>query len=176
MKIIWIDTETSGPDAFDQVIELGWVCSESKGSHLYKLPEHSEIHPSNSALTGITKDELDRDGLDMFVLPTVFVGKVWCSYNLQYDVDWINLTLLANEQPPLNDVPGVCLADVYKEYLDNNYPISMQRVLAIIKSERIVAHRAYQDALDHYHLFQHIKNNAPLLLKKHLKLHNPKPV
>lgn len=176
MKLAWIDTEISGPEAYDQVIELGWLTSESKGSYLLKLPEHSEMHPKNEELTGLSKAYLERHGVNDFTLPEALKNRIWCSYSLQHDVNWINLTLKLYGQTPLTQVLGICLAEVYQRALGYNGPIPMQNVLRKIGYSDRIKHRAYDDALMHYHIYKYAMVHYHQLVRDSVRLFNPKSI
>lgn len=175
VKLIVIDCETSGPEQTDQIIELAWVGSKLRESLLYKLPTNFEIHPSNTN-SGITKALLDAEGIEFNGLPDVFNDRVWISYNVQHDINWINHTLISYGHDELEQVPSLCLAELVKDHLNLAFHISMEKALDRLGIKEKVVHRALPDAIQHAKIFQHIMARDVELVKKHLKRRNPEYV
>lgn len=172
MKMICIDTEISGPEPTDQVVEFGWVTSNLRGEQLYRLPGSLEMHPDNRRLTGISKKMLES--YDEFsALPSITKNRIWVSYNVQHDINWINHTLLTYDCEPLKAIPSICLAEVVRDALGLKFFIKMEEALGRLGIGGSVKHRALSDALQHVEIFNVMIKKHPELVRMSIKRREP---
>lgn len=172
MKMVCIDTEISGPEPTDQIIELGWVTSNIKGAELYRLPHSLEMHPNNRKLTGISKEMLEKHK-EFSELPDVIKDRIWVSYNVQHDINWINHTLLTYDHEPLEGIVSICLAEVVRDALGLKFFIKMEEALGRLGIGGRVKHRALPDALQHVEIFNVMIKKHPELVRMSIKKREP---
>lgn len=175
MKMVVIDTEISGPEPTDQVIEIGWITSASHGAELYRIPDSLELNPHNASMTGITKAMLDEHD-EFGGIPDALKGRIWLSYNVQHDINWINHTLVTYGLEPLYQVPSLCLSELTKQFFELDRFIPMAEALKRLGISGEVKHRALSDANHHKLIFHCIYSRNPELVRRSFKRRDPQGV
>lgn len=158
-RLVMFDTETTGI-AFgkDRIIEIGAVALERDGERgsfnaLLRLPEGQTLPPFITQLTGITDDQLAREGVDDATaaegLCRLLEGAEWpllSAYNAQFDLNFLYYLLRPLGLLPVLQKPRFLDAlTVYRDRRD--YPHKLCNAIeAYGLTEAENSHRAVDDA------------------------------
>ena len=158
-RLVMFDTETTGI-AFgkDRIIEIGAVALERDGERgsfnaLLRLPEGQTLPPFITQLTGITDDQLAREGVDdataaegLCRLLEGAEGPLLSAYNAQFDLNFLYYLLRPLGLLPVLQKPRFLDAlTVYRDRRD--YPHKLCNAIeAYGLTEAENSHRAVDDA------------------------------
>ena len=156
-SLVVLDTETTGIDpARERVIELAALKITPAGGEesfdmLVSLPEGRRVPPFISRLTGITDEQLAREGApareaaqrlaDMLSAP----GTLLAAYNAQFDLCFIYYLL--RECALEHVLRGLKFLDALTAYRDRRpYPHKLESAVAAYGLRGVNSHRAIDDA------------------------------
>lgn len=139
MRIVILDTETTGLRGTDEVIQFSSLCIDEnftiKGASNSYCKVTIPVPPDATAIHGITNEILEElsdnkfledhiESLDYMVNPkdTIFIG-----YNISYDIDKINYSLTNAGYGPIDF--GVNVNAIPSETKGRNYNICLMRTL-----------------------------------------------
>ncbi|BAK98239.1 putative DNA polymerase III epsilon subunit [Oscillibacter valericigenes Sjm18-20] len=157
--LVLFDTETTGIDPVrEEIIEIGAVsvtAGEEDGSFnaLLRLSQGRTLPPFITELTGITGEQLERDGVEKAAAAESFckllTGKdtLLVAYNAQFDLNFIYYLLKKQGQAAcLRNLKFLDALTVYKDRRD--YPHKLKDAIAAYGLEDQVenSHRAVDDA------------------------------
>lgn len=161
-KIIFIDAEISGMRAFDEIIDFAAI-QQDVTDGVSRPPEvvfnslirgASDIDVVHSKLTGITLADLTESNSktidDVVNFLTFNENSIFASYNLQFDVDWIQHTALMNNLDVQIKLRGICLMNAVTKML--GYQCGLDKFMNINRH----AHRALPDAQLHRLVLQRL--------------------
>lgn len=158
-RLVLFDTETTGIDPTrEEIIEIGAVSvvgGEEDGSFnaLLRLPEGRVLPPFITELTGITAEQLDRDGVERAAAAEAFCelltrkDTLLVAYNAQFDLNFIYYLLRKQGRAAcLKNLKFLDALTVYKDRRD--YPHKLKDAIAAYGLEDAVknSHRAVDDA------------------------------
>ncbi|MBD3949323.1 type I-E CRISPR-associated endoribonuclease Cas2 [Tuanshanicoccus lijuaniae] len=147
-----IDIETDGLNfRNNNIIEIGAVKAEGEKLYYFHrlINTKSKIPDNIIALTGITNELLNNDGVEISVALDellAFIGK--CSligYNIEFDISFLNKHLKKINKLPLDNY-YIDLKNIIKKEKPFLESYSLQNVLKIYGFDEIVPHRALEDA------------------------------
>ena len=159
-RLVMFDTETTGI-AFgkDRIIEIGAVALERDGERgsfnaLLRLPEGQTLPPFITQLTGITDDQLAREGVDDSTaaegLCRLLEGAerpLLSAYNAQFDLNFLYYLLRPLGLLPVLQKPRFLDAlTVYRDRRD--YPHKLNDAITAygLEDQAVNSHRAVDDA------------------------------
>lgn len=157
--LVLFDTETTGIDPVrEEIIEIGAVsvtAGEEDGGFntLLRLSEGRSLTPFITELTGITKEQLDRDGMEKAAAAESFCelltrkDTLLVAYNAQFDLNFIYYLLKKQGRAAcLRNLKFLDALTVYKDRRD--YPHKLKDAIAAYGLEDQVenSHRAVDDA------------------------------
>lgn len=157
--LVLFDTETTGIDPVrEEIIEIGAVsviAGEEDGSFnvLLRLSKGRTLPPFITDLTGITKEQLDRDGVEKAVAAESFCelltrkDTLLVAYNAQFDLNFVYYLLRKQGRAAcLKNLKFLDALTVYKDRRD--YPHKLKDAIAAYGLENQVenSHRAVDDA------------------------------
>jgi len=166
-NIIFLDVETSGLYADrDEIIELGLVnvyrecgdtyCADSTDM-LVRLSEGRKLSQTVTGLTGITREMLEREGVEKSVLRDTLTrlfgqGKpLVVAYNAQFDLCFLYYFLRAHgEGKVMKNIKMLDALTVYKDRRD--YPHKLADAVMAYELTAKNTHRAVDDAAATYSL------------------------
>ncbi|MBD3949625.1 type I-E CRISPR-associated endoribonuclease Cas2 [Tuanshanicoccus lijuaniae] len=151
-EYVVIDIETDGLNyRNNNIIEIGAI--KVKGEQLYYfqrfIKTETKIPDNIKALTGITTEMLNNDGVEISVAVDellTFIGKhTLVGYNIGFDISFINKYLKQNKKSPLDNHYLDLKSMIKKEnpFLES---YSLQNVLNKYGFDETVPHRALEDA------------------------------
>ena len=159
-RIVIFDTETTGLDfAHDEIIELGAVSLEADGEKdsmdvLIRLPDGKTLPPFITALTGITPEQLEREGMEKAEACRRFCQllegakrPLLVAYNAQFDLNFLYHFLRPFGCVNVLRAPRFLDAlTVYKDRRD--YPHKLENAIEAygLGDTAINSHRAVDDA------------------------------
>ena len=139
MKIVILDTETTGIGNRDEVIQFSSICIDENFTVLGASNSYCKVTipvpPEATAIHGITNEILDElsdnkfledhiESLDYMVNPkdTIFIG-----YNIAFDIDKINYSLTNAGYAPIDF--GINVNMIPEETKGRNYNICLMKTL-----------------------------------------------
>ena len=159
-RLVMFDTETTGITfGKDRIIEIGAVALERDGERgsfnaLLRLPEGQTLPPFITQLTGITDDQLAREGVDDRTaaegLCRLLEGAerpLLSAYNAQFDLNFLYYLLRDTGRAScLKELKFLDALTVYKDRRD--YPHKLKDAIAAygLDGEVENSHRAVDDA------------------------------
>ena len=159
-RIVVFDTETTGIDFdTDRIIELGAVALEEQGevgslNCLIRLPEGKTLPPFIVDLTGITDEELQRQGVSEEEAGAAFCRlldgaqrPLLVAYNAQFDLNFLYWFLKKSGRAQVLRLPRFLDAlTVYRDRRD--YPHKLCNAIEAyhLEDEAVNSHRAVDDA------------------------------
>ena len=159
-RLVMFDTETTGITVGkDRIIEIGAVALERDGERgsfnaLLRLPEGQTLPPFITQLTGITDDQLAREGVDDRTaaegLCRLLEGAerpLLSAYNAQFDLNFLYYLLRDTGRAScLKELKFLDALTVYKDRRD--YPHKLKDAIAAygLDGEVENSHRAVDDA------------------------------
>jgi len=174
MDIVFLDVEISGFRAYDQVIDIS-VLNNRGDVIISSLVSGSEgITDEIHNLTGLTVSQVNSMGDKLSKLTnTAQLSKrdtLLVSYGLQFDINWINHTLMF-EDLNLGNIRGICLLEVvtrlkgYKVSLDSAFeefiPEKGNELRNITQETGSKRHRSLFDSKMHYKLYESLASKYP---------------
>lgn len=163
MKYWYLDIEISGTRAFDEVIEVAILESNSENTRLKWIFDSlisgvDSVTPPQEHLTGITMSTLNQPGLPQIesvvqCLLGIPDDVLLVSYSLQFDLDFICHTAELNGINKFTGktFEGVCLLEEVKSLTGKH--VSLDDALGVVREN----HRASTDAQLHLELHKRLK-------------------
>ena len=159
-RIVVFDTETTGI-AFgrDEIIELGATVLSAEGEEdsldlLIRLSPGRTLPPFITNLTGITAEQLEREGVEKTDACDAFCGllgegerTLLAAYNAQFDLNFLYYFLRSQGRADMLRVPR--FLDVLTVYRDRrDYPHKLSDAIAAynLGDQVVNSHRAVDDA------------------------------
>lgn len=157
--LVLFDTETTGIDpAEEQIIEIGAVSvtngvEDGSFNALVRLSAGKTLPPFITSLTGITAEQLERDGVEKADAAEEFSrlltreNTLLVAYNAQFDLNFIYYFL--QEQGRASCLRNLKFLDALTVYKDRrDYPHKLKDAIAAYGLEDAVqnSHRAVDDA------------------------------
>ena len=162
--IIVVDTETSGLDfQNNQIIELaaaklvvknGEVVAEKQMDSLIKLPYGTSLDYKITQLTGITEQQLQREGEESYIVFNDFVNMfkgqnvLLVAYNAHFDLSFLYYSLVReNLEHVLKQINMLDALTVFKDR--RSYPHKLENAIDAYNLNGVVSntHRAIDDAI-----------------------------
>ena len=159
-RIVVFDTETTGIEfGQDEIIELGAAAYTAAGEAesmdlLIRLSPGRTLPPFITQLTGITAEQLDREGVEKSAACDVFctlLGEgertLLAAYNAQFDLNFLYHFLRPFGQVGILRAPR--FLDVLTVYRDRrDYPHKLSDAIAAygLEDQAVNSHRAVDDA------------------------------
>lgn len=145
-----LDTETTGLDWEDQVIELAIV--SMTGETLYHSLFNTDKEISNGAMYvhGITQECLSKYPTfkdEWSKIKSILDGKVLLIYNSKFDIRLLNQTLAAYDIDDFIDNPTQCIMLMFADYIDSRRWVKLIDACGIMDLEVYQTHRATDDCL-----------------------------
>ena len=159
-RIVVFDTETTGI-AFgrDEIIELGATVLSAEGEEdsldlLIRLSPGRTLPPFITNLTGITAEQLEREGVEKAAACAAFCALLdgearilLAAYNAQFDLNFLYYFLRSQGRADMLRVPR--FLDVLTVYRDRrDYPHKLSDAIAAynLGDQAVNSHRAVDDA------------------------------
>ncbi|BCL74100.1 hypothetical protein TUMSATVNIG1_60840 (plasmid) [Vibrio nigripulchritudo] len=157
MRLVFIDVELSGIQAFDQVVDFSAIENgKTLRNSLVGCPERISEETMN--LTGLNMNDFSEASPNIEeTFDILFEDIAVASYGLQYDLNWINHTLRMYGKKELQSMKGICLRELHTHItrhwvnLDDALKYFYPRYDPEIHRP---VHRSMRDAILHYKLYQ----------------------
>lgn len=158
-NILFFDTETTGLDfKQDEIIELGAVCFSKDGEHiryneLIQLSEGKTISPFVQNLTGITPEQVQKEGREKNEVADRFVellsrpNLLVVAYNAQFDLNFTYWFLSrCGQADALRSLTFLDALTVYRDRRD--FPHKLEHAIPAyhLENQVVNSHRAVDDA------------------------------
>lgn len=158
-NLVFFDTETTGLDfKQDEIIELGAVCltrdgGETRYDALIQLSEGKTISPFVQNLTGITPDQVQKEGrekqevADRFAVMLAHPDTLVVAYNAQFDLNFTYWFLSrCGQAGALRDLTFLDALTVYRDRRD--FPHKLEHAIPAyhLEDQVVNSHRAVDDA------------------------------
>ncbi|HTX80142.1 MAG TPA: 3'-5' exonuclease [Longilinea sp.] len=116
---VYLDTETTGLDKQDEVVEITIVDDEAKVLFTSLVRPAQAIPPSSTAINGITNDMVKGAPTWPALWPTVrghLLGKVVAAYNADFDLRLMQQSLTRYRLPWRDNLNMFDILRLYSEY------------------------------------------------------------
>lgn len=162
-EYVVIDIETTGLND-DEIIEIGAVRvinAEVKETFATLVKCQKSIPAVITKLTGITAEDLDENGIDIkqalkefcdFCGSTLLIG-----YNVNFDMKFLQAACKNNEMPLINNKQIDTMVLARKKLNIKSY--TLKAVAESLGIEDMPTHRALEDCLLTYRIYEKLKNN-----------------
>lgn len=156
-KYIILDTETTGLDYDDTIIELGVINLDGEILLNTRIKTDKEIHPEAYYVHGISKEDLKNEPEFSDIknkLSEILENKTVLIYNSDFDIRMLHQSGYDD-----NNIKSICLMNLYMEYQDHDRWISLTNAMSFEGVDMIQDHSAIGDCQCCLEVLKAINNN-----------------
>lgn len=164
-RYVVVDIETTGLNDEDDIIEIGAlliVNGEIKSKFFVLVQCDNQIPDAISKLTGITSYDLEKNGIPQEKALKQFLefcgDDILVGHNIEFDMRFLQISCKNNGFPIIKNriVDTISLA---KKKIKNTPRYSLSAVASYFGIEHEVKHRAIDDCILTYRIFEKLKEN-----------------
>lgn len=164
VEFVVFDTETTGldPAGGDRIVEIAALRLKGDadlGSFQSLVNPQRPVSPAAFAVNGISPEMLAPAPLMAEVLPgflRFIEGACLCSYNMPFDMGFLNQELRLAGCPPLGDQPAIDILPMARRLLPGLPRYALWCVAQALQCEDRQEHRAFADVALTVRVFRHL--------------------